>query len=247
LDVYDFTGAISNQYAGGVDAPPLRVAQLTGVLNLKTEAREGQWAVIGTCAELSGNDGTKPLAEQDLRQGRLGKWTATIPADESPVYTWNERPAVPSPLNAVWWPILWRPVDSPQPLKVGESVTAAFSLPLQTFLEDDPIGAIPIRVRYVFQGPSYLTAEPTWLFDVEANEQISRSIKHPERDGLRIEGTVSLRGTLRVRRSDGRMEYGKFNLTADLRLAGEGLPFGTFSSARALVTAEYKRKVASER
>ncbi len=247
VDVYDFTGAVSNQYAGGLDAPPLRVAQLTGVLKLKTEPRGEEWVVTGTCPELSGNDGTKPLPEEQLKRCRLGKWIAPVSVKSAPGYTWNDQPATPSVLNAVWWPLAWRPVGTDQPLKIGDSVEATFDLPVQAFLEDDPVGTAPIRIRYVFQGPSYLSQDPTWLFDIEAEEKIARDVKHPEREGLRLEGTVSIRGTLRIRRSDGRMEYGKFNMTADLRLAGEGLPFRTFSSARTFVTAEYKRKTATER
>jgi len=240
LDVFSVTGAVTRQYAGGVDAPPLRAAQLTGTLLLRTEPSGEQWVVTGVCRELSGNDGTQPLDDAALRRARLGKWLATVGGGCR--YTWNDEPAVPSALNALLWPIPWRPLDAPNGVKIGDAIEQRFELPLQAFLEDDPIGDQPITIRYVFRGESYLSKEATWLFDIQADEEIRRPVRHPEREGLTLVGTVKASGSVRVRRADGRLDYARFTLDVRLTLEGEGLPFGVFSSATAVATAEYQRK-----
>lgn len=231
---------MTRQYAGGVDAPPLRAAQLTGTLLLRTEQIGEAWTVTGVCQELSGNDGSKPLPDAELRRARLGKWLADVGGGCR--YTWNDKPEVPSALNALFWPIPWRPLDAPNGVKVGDAIEQRFDLPLQSFLEDDPIGVQPVTMRYVFRGESYLSKEPTWLFDIRAEEQVRRSVKHPEREGLTLVGTIKASGSVRVRRADGRVDYARFTLDVRLSLEGKGLPFGVFSSATAIATAEYQRK-----
>lgn len=240
LDLFSVTGAVTRQYAGGVDAPALRAAELNGTLLLRTELSGDRWQVTGICQELSGSSGSKPLPEADLRRARLGKWSATVGGDCS--YTWNGEPAVPSALNALLWPIPWRPLDAPAGVRVGDAIETRFDLPLQSFFEDDPIGVQPVTIRYVFRGESYLSKEPTWLFDIQADERIRRKVKHPERQGLTLAGTVKVSGSVRIRRADGRLDYGRFTLDVRLSLEGEGLPFGVFSSATAVATAEYQRK-----
>lgn len=242
IDVFTVSGAITRQYAGGVDAPPLRAAQLTGTLLLRTELIGERWVVTGVCQELTGTDGSKPLSDSDLRRARLGKWVATVGGGCR--YTWNNEPAVPSALNALLWPIPWRPLDAPDGVKIGDAIEQSFDLPLQSFLEDDPIGVQPITLRYVFRGESYLSKEPTWLFEIQADEQIRRQVKHPDREGLTLAGTVKASGSVRIRKADGRLDYARFTLDVRLTLEGEGLPFGVFSSATAVATAEYERKVA---
>lgn len=213
---------------------------MTGTLLLRTELLGEQWAVTGVCQELTGTDGSKPLADSDLRRARLGKWVATVGGGCR--YTWNGEPAVPSALNALLWPIPWRPLEAPGGVKIGDAIEQSFELPLQSFLEDDPIGVHPITLRYVFRGESYLSKEPTWLFDIQADEQIWRAVKHPDREGLTLVGTVKASGSVRIRKADGRLDYARFTLDVRLTLEGEGLPFGVFSSATAVATAEYQRK-----
>ena len=240
LDVFSVTGAVTRQYAGGVHAPPLRAAQLTGILLLRTEASGDQWLVTGTSPELSGNNGTQPLEESDIRRARLGKWVATVGGECR--YTWNGEPAVPSALNVLLWPIAWRPLDAPAGMRIGDAIEVPFDLPLQCFLEDDPIGVQPITIRYVFRGESYLSKEPAWLFDIHVEEEIRRAVRHPEREGLTLVGSVKASGSARIRRADGRLDYARFTLDVRLALEGEGLPFGVFSSATCTATAEYQRK-----
>ncbi len=235
---YRFTGSVFRSYAGGKTAPETRQAQTKGVYSVLITKSGMGWELTGVTKEFSGTSGNEPLTPSELGKAKGGKWSVS-PIGTAPRYSWNGKPASPFVLGASTWPLSWAPIKPNAPLKIGDEVWVDFILPMQSILEDDPIGNANIKARLVFDGTTQ-GAIRCFRFNVRTDLPISVPIKHPEDSTLTLSGNLKLDGEIFVSREDGRVETSNIIYSIKLQLEGPKYEFG-FSSAELIATSEFKR------
>lgn len=235
---YSFRGEVVSSYVGGIHAPPSRQVEITGTYVLKTEKRaSGKWVVMGLTKGLNATKSGKPLAKDEAELPLRGIWTQVLGGES--MYTSNGVAVLPSVLNAPLWPIAWMPLSPEKSLTIGEEFTQQFDFPLQSFMEDDPLGRISVPLVYVFNGPEHIGSETYSVF-LRTVEEIDKPVKHPEDPNLNLRGKIMIDGRFSIARGDGRIESASVIMGVELALQGPKYPFG-FSKARASVTANLQR------
>lgn len=235
---YRITGSVFRKYVGGRDAPEVRTADLSGVLVVKTRVANLSWVAEGFWKTLVITQNEVSISKEDHAKAVAGKWTIALPSG-SPFYTINGKPAIPNSLSLAAWPFCWLPLTATSAMKIGDEFTAPFSLPLQSFLEDDPIGIMPISLRFRFQGPEREQV-PVYQFDLVTSEVFNKKIKHPEDNNLTLTGNMRVTGAISLSRDDGRLESGRLMAALSLGLNGPKYDFG-FSKSDSSVSAMYQR------
>ncbi len=235
---YTVSGSILRTYLGGRSAPETRRATLVGLYRTSTVNDSGAWTTLGTSEDCSLTMDGEPLPARDVSAAKLGKWTVPLAGGRAR-YTWDGEPRVPSVFSVPFWPVGWAPMTGDLSLKIGDLAIGDFDFPLQTILEDDPIGdeRVPIRLR--FDGPE-AADPPVYRFLVETNTPVDRRVHHPEDPELRLKGSIAISGTIDLNRRDGRVESATLLWLVDLGLEGPGYPFG-FSKARLTASTTLKR------
>jgi hypothetical protein len=235
---YRMRGQVFTTYVGGIRAPGSRQCEIGGTLELVTEPRGDKWAVVAKSGGLSVTKSGKPAPAAETKLALQGVWTQLV--DGPATYTLNGKPAKPSQLNAPIWPISWAPISSPTGLKIGDELVREFQLPVQAFLEDDPVGVVPISLKAVFNGPEYPSSSRLYLFTIRADETFERPAKHPEDPTLNLKGHVLVDARLKVNRDTGRLESASLVMSVEFTLEGKKYPFG-FSRAKGSVSANLER------
>jgi hypothetical protein len=236
--LYDVRGRVVRNYIGGKIAPEIRRCELSGTYAIELIEKSGEWLLIGASEACTVTDGGKELSPGDSALAKFGKWTFSM-KDQNESYTWDNKIRVPSILSLPFWPIGWRPILPAQPLKIGDLTVAEFQVPLQSFLEDDPIGSVSIPITYRFDGPT-LTEPPCFRFFVETKVSLDRRIDHPEDRNLKLVGEISIQGVIDVNRTDGRVESASLVWSVDIGLDGPGYAFG-FSKCKLTASANLRR------
>jgi hypothetical protein len=235
---YRVRGAVVVHYAGGRVAPPRRAVSLEGEYLLETSVRDSGWLMTGRTRELNVKDDEKALSASEVLRVKGGKWS--VGSGGSIHYTWNGQARVPFSLSAPLWPIFWRPIESKHGLKIGDVVDHVFPFPIQAFMEDDPIGELPLRVRLSFNGPKSMSIGSVWSFSYSTVETIKLPVNHPEAKDLRLEGEVRISGEVLLNRLDGKLESSTGTIQFQFALLSEKHPFG-FSTSRGTVTTSLSR------
>lgn len=235
---YRLRGAVVVHYAGGRSAPPRRAANVEGEYVIETSSQNSGWVATGVARDLKVTDGDQSLAASEVLRTKGGKWW--VGSDGSIRYTWNGQSKVPFSLNFPMWPIFWSPIESKRGLRIGDVVDYVFPFPMEAVFEDDPIGSFPVRIRLQFNGPKQSLAGSVWSFSYVTAESIKFPVKHPEVQGLRLEGKVTISGEILLHRSDGTLESSTGTLQFQFALLSEKYPFG-FSTSRGMVTTSLSR------
>lgn len=235
---YRFSGSVLRSYAGGKTAPESRLASVRGTYSVILSASGSGWALTGIVKELTGTSGKQALSASEIAKSRGGKWTISPPGSP-PTFALNGKPSLPFVLGAPTWPLAWAPIRPTSPLKIGDEVWVDFVLPMQSLLEDDPIGSTNVKARLVFDGPALGTVR-CFRFNVRTDLPISVAVKHPEDSTLTLKGTLKLDGEIFVSRDDGRIESSHIIYSIRIGLEGPKYEFG-FSSAELIATSDFKR------
>lgn len=236
--LYQVSGNLLRTYLGGRDAPEIRRAELQGRYRVHLTTVKGEWVLIGTAEDCVVTVDEKPVSASELAAAKLGKWRVSIESREAS-YTWDGRPRVPSVFSLPFWPVGWSPILPEESLKIGDRTVSAFRLPIESFLEDDPIGFTILPVTCVFDGP-VAGEPPLYRFIVDTSRDFEEKVKHPEDPDLKLVGRIQLAGTIEVNRRDGRVESANLRWTADIGLEGPRYSFG-FSKCRLNASASLSR------
>ncbi|MCH8273930.1 MAG: hypothetical protein IH851_03995 [Armatimonadetes bacterium] len=236
---YRFRGGVVRSYYGSVDAPVRRRADVSGVFTVKTERADGEWVVVGRAREAKVTLDGRPASAEVAAAVAAGVWRRAVKGGEA-VYSVDGSPAVPSALNAPLWPLGWAPLVPKRSLRIGDEVVVTFHMPVQAFLEDDPIGSLEVPVRLLFVGPERQPYGSVQAFRFQTEFSVNKKIRHPEGPNLTLRGTVRILGDLKVSRRDGRIEESTVLMTVSLRLEGPEYEFG-FSKSDASIAAHFER------
>ncbi|HWP31391.1 MAG TPA: hypothetical protein VNK96_06680 [Fimbriimonadales bacterium] len=235
--LYRIRGSVFRRYLGGVKAKEVTSATLLGNFIVKPL---GENEVEGFSKDLSLTEEGKPLPKGESILGWGGKWRVSY-ADGSWFYTFNGKPRIPHFLNLPLFPLAWAWTKNAEKLKVGTSIEVPFDFPVQTFLEDDPVGSIPVRFVYIFDGEDHTVPFPAFRFRIATNLDFDHLVQHPEAKGLSLRGRISVVGTLILERKTGIVEKSEVTWNGHLMLSGPEYPFG-FSKAEFSSTVSFQRE-----
>lgn len=226
---YEVSGKVVRTYLGGRTAPEVRSGQLEGRYRVQLSRSQGGWTLTGVSEDCVLTSDGKSLSPAENAAAKLGKWTVRLDSKDVS-YTWDDKPRPPFVLSLPFWPVGWMPIVPESPLRIGDWTIAVFRLPLQSFLEDDPIGVASLPIKYVFDGP--VPGEPPrFRFNVQTTREFDEKVSHPEDPDLKLTGRIQISGTIEVNRRDGRVESAVLRWIADIGLEGPRYSFG-FSKCR---------------
>ncbi len=237
--LYEFRGGVLGTYYGGIDAPVLREARISGTLRIRIYRQGEQWLVEGSLADARVEEGGKPASASVVNSAVGGVWRGALFQSDWRFFV-EGRERLPSALGSPWFPLVWAPFRPDGRVKVQDAVTFFRSLPLQAFLEDDPIGSLEVPVTLRFVGLERREGIPVYKFHYDTVHTIRQPVMHPEDPALTLRGEISLKGDLMLARSDARLEHAFLLWRLDLTLEGAGYPFG-FSRCRASVSSVLER------
>jgi len=235
--VYQVRGSVFRRYLGGVKAKEVLTASLRGKFLVKPS---GDSTLIGFSKDLSLMAEGKPLPKSEAILGWGGKWHVSY-TNHSWCYTFNGSLRCPHFLNLPLFPLGWAWTKQAENLKVGTSIEVPFDLPVQTFLEDDPVEKFPIRFVYIFDGEDYSVSVPAFRFRIATNFDFDHPIQHPEAKGLSLRGRISISGSVTIERKTGIVEKSEVTWIGNLALEGAEYPFG-FSKAEFSSTVSFHRE-----
>lgn len=234
--LYRVRGSVYRRYLGGVKAKEVTAVTLFGNFVVKPS---GENEIVGISKDLSLTEEGKPLPKSEAILGWGGKWRVSY-TDDSWVYVFNDKPRYPHFLNLPLFPLGWAWTRKAGELKVGANVEVAFDLPVQTFLEDDPVGTVPIRFIYIFDGEDHSVSVPAFRFKIATNLDFNHPVQHPEAKGLSLQGRISVVGSVILERKTGIVEKSEVTWMGHLTLSGAAYPFG-FSKAEFSSTVSFQR------
>lgn len=235
--LYRVRGSVFRRYLGGVKAKEVTTATLLGNFVVKPL---GGSEVEGFSKDLLLTEEGKLLPKSEAILGWGGKWRVSYSGGSSS-YTFNGKPRIPHFLNLPLFPFGWAWTKKAEKLKVGTSIEVPFDLPVQTFLEDDPVGTIPVRFVYIFDGEDHTVSFPAFRFRIATNLDFDHSVQHPEAKRLSLRGRISVIGSLILERKTGMVEKSEVTWTGHLMLSGPEYPFG-FSKAEFSSTVSFQRE-----
>lgn len=237
--LYRLRGRVLRTYYGGIDAPVLREATLSSTLRVRIYRQGEEWLVEGSLIGAVVEEKGKPASASVQSSATQGIWRGA-PFQASWKFFVEGREGLPTALGAPWFPMIWAPFRSAGRLRVQDTVTTSWSLPLQAFLEDDPIGSLEVPLTLRFMGLDRWEGSPVYKLRYETAHSVRYPVKHPEDPNLTLKAEVSIKGDLMLARSDARIEYAFLLWWVDLSLEGEGYPFG-FSRCRASISSVLER------
>jgi hypothetical protein len=237
--LYKLRGGVLRTYYGGINAPVLREATITGTLQVRIYRQNEEWLAEGFLRNAKVEERGKPASSEVVNFATRGLWRGVLFQREWRFLV-EGKETLPSALGAPWFPLIWAPFRSPGRVRVQDVITIPWSLPLQAFLEDDPIGSLEVPLTLRFMGLVRREGVPGYQFRYETVYSIRQAVKHPEDPNLTLRGEISLKGDFVLARSDARLEHAFLLWQLDLTLEGAGYPFG-FSRCRASVSSVLER------
>lgn len=236
---YEVNGSVLRRYLGGIKAKELETAELKGIFTVDVSKSEAGFMWVGKSEDVLLLKDGKGLPKGDAIKGWGGKWHVKYPEEEH-VYTFNDTDKIPHSLNVPLWPVGWSWWIQKGGMRIGDEVYGMFQFPLQSLFEDDPIGRIPIPIKYVFEGPDRLGSELVYVFKIETKRELDLPVSHPEEKDLRLKGSLDLTGKIQIQRSTGTVEESFVQWKANFRLESERHPFG-LAKAELLAGSSFRR------
>jgi hypothetical protein len=236
---YKVWGNVFRTYAGGKRAPAIRNADVNGVYQLSFKKKADGFEIAGSWDALKLSSHGRPLPESDRMRATFGKWTGPAPAGPFEFLV-NGQAGEPTLYSALCWPLIWSPFPPGYALRIGDEAKRDFMLPTHPFLEDDPVPPVKIPVRLVFEGPETEGKERYFRFRFETDSHEEVDANHPEKKGLKLKVDAMIRGSLQIRREDGRIESIAMFAKLVFVLAQPGSEF-PFSRADGSISANWRR------
>lgn len=202
---YKVWGTVFRHYVGGKSGAGIRTADVNAIFTWTFQRGAEGFDLVGKWDSLELTLKGKPLPDSEQRRAAWGKWSGA--AEGGPfTFTINGNAADPPLFGALGWPLVWSPFGRGVALRIGQKVVREVEIPIQPFMEDDPVGSVLLPVTLVFEGPDRDGAKRTFRFRFDTDYSSERGVSHPEQKNLKLKFEARIGGSLVLDRETGKIE-----------------------------------------